>query len=214
MRADQTSFCSSPREPDQRLRRLKPEPDQRTPGSHLKAPHCRNIPHNNPMNHHSLEEVDVSVNESHTIPHPISRPHTLRLHTPLKESKVQVNIGAAPYNRVRVNNMLSAVEGGPPQRGITRASRTCSRHEPCCQAQLLGAFNLREASLLRHSRAAVMSLVARPSLRCVRRTARDVMWPRHSLDSSSLQANEHRLTSRITFHTIHRCIACPGRSEK
>lgn len=35
-------------------------------------------------------------------------------------------------------------------------------------------------------RAALMSLVARPSLRWVRSTARDVMWPWHSLVSSSL----------------------------
>ncbi len=46
-------------------------------------------------------------------------------------------------------------------------------------------------------RAAFISLVARPSLRCVRSTANDVMCPWHSVDSSSLRRNKHFKQKRL-----------------
>src|SRR4051812_7644253 len=52
------------------------------------------------------------------------------------------------------------------------------------------------------SRAASMSLVARPSFLCVLATASDVMWPCTSVDSSSLSSTRDLST---LLHSTHAC---------
>lgn len=90
------------------------------------------------------------------------------------------------------------------------ATRCCARHSwdanpPCictCSTRIHITITTARTTpplLPLCSRAAFISLVASPSLRCVRATARLVMWPCTSVDSSSLRhwlwVHERQLTS-------------------